>query len=66
MAGAALGMVWILVASLRQLASGRAAPPLEITLPAGVIPILEASAWSLGALLLAYVSVKLSMRIVRA
>jgi hypothetical protein len=64
MAAGLLALVWLLVAAFKQLASGAAAPPLTITLPPALTPILEASAWSLLVLLLAFASVKLSMRLV--
>lgn len=65
-AAAALALVWICVVGFTQLRSGAAAPPLAINLPPTLAPILEAAGVSLLALLLAYASVKLSTRLMRA
>jgi hypothetical protein len=64
LAAAAFALAWILVVAFTQLASGSAAPPLALTPPPALIPILEAGGWSLLAMLLAFASVKLSMRLV--
>jgi len=63
-AAAALALVWASVVAFTQLGSGPAAPPLAMTLPPTLTPILEAGGWSLLAMLLAFASVKLSMRLV--
>jgi hypothetical protein len=63
-AAGALALVWIFVVAVKQVGSAPAGPPLAVTMPPVPVPILEAGGWSLLALLVAFASVKLSMRLV--
>jgi hypothetical protein len=66
LAATAFALVWVLVVGLTRVGSGTTPPPHIVALPPRLIPLLEAAAWSVLALLVAYASVKLSMRLVRA
>jgi hypothetical protein len=66
LAATALAFVWVLVVGLTQVGSQTTPPPYVVALPPMWTPLLEAAAWSALALLVAYASVKLSMRLVRA
>jgi hypothetical protein len=56
-------LVWLFTQVLDQLLRSAAALPLTATLPTGWIPTVQATAWSVLALLLSLISVKLSMRL---
>ena len=64
LAATAFALVWVLAVGLTPLGSGTT--PHIVALPPTLIPLLEAAAWSALALLVAYASVKLSIRLVRA
>jgi len=64
MAAAAFALVWVVVEAIKQVGSAPAAPVFAVTMPLTLMPILEAGGWSLLALLVAFASVKLSMRLV--
>ena len=66
LAAGAVALVWAVVVGFTQLGSPTAASPPIGVLPPTLIPILEAAAWSVLALLLAYASVTISMRLLRA
>ena len=66
LAATAFAVVWLLVVGLSPLGSGPTPPPRMVALPPTLTALIEAAAWSVLALLVAYASVKLSMRLVRA
>jgi len=63
-AAAVVVLVWVLVIMVMQYNSGSNAPALVMTLPSTLRPILDAAAWIVATLLLSYIVVRFSMRLV--
>jgi hypothetical protein len=63
LAAAAVALVGLLTLLLDQLLRSAVTQPLMATWPAGWVPIVQATGWSVLALLLSMISVKFSMRL---
>ena len=63
LAAAGFALVWLVALVLDRLLQSCVTPPLTPSLPAASVPIVQAAGWSVLALLLSLISVKLSMRL---
>ena len=64
LAATALVLGWVLVVAVMQYSAGANAPALDMALPSTLVSLLHAATWIALALLLSYVVVRLSMRLV--
>jgi hypothetical protein len=63
LAATGFALAWLLAVVIGQFRHSAVTPPLTASLPAALVPIVQAAGWSVLALLLSLISVKLSMRL---